>query len=210
MSSKEDSDANQSDFALELIEIASGQKRVLVAPEKKLWMGSVVWPTQNRIVISIDEDLGVNQYDSNLWELRLNDSGALIAGGLRKLTSWTDFPIRSGSLSTDGKRLVFIRSFRQRDVYVAPLEAGNTRMGTPRRLTLDLGDDYPTGWTSDSKTVIFTSSRNGPQGIFRQDLDKQTAEQIVVMPGDQLLARLAPDGNSLLFQNYDPVTRNAN
>ncbi len=207
LSSTEHADANKSAFALELIEITSGQKNVLVPPEKKLSMSSVVWPRQNRIVMSIDEDLGVNQYDSNLWELRLNDSGELIAGGLRKLTSWTDFPIRSGSLSTDGKRLVFIRSFRQRDVYVAPLEAGNTRMGTPRRLTLDLGDDYPTGWTTDSRTVIFTSSRNGPQGIFRQDLDKQTAEPIVVMPGHQILARLTPDGNSLLFQTYDPVTR---
>ncbi len=194
---------NQSDSSLELVEIASGQKHVLIPLEKKLEIGSMVWASQNRIVVTIDEDLGINRYDSNLWELRLNDGGGLVASGLRKLTSWTGLPIRSGSLSTDGKRLVFIRSFRQRDVYVAALEAGGTRMGTPRRLTLNLDDDYPSGWTRDSKTVIITSSRNGPQAIFRQDLDKQTADQIVVMPGEQLLARPTADGNSVLFQNYD-------
>jgi Tol biopolymer transport system component len=197
--------SNQSGSALELIEAASGQKQVLPLGDKKPSISSVVWPQQNRIILIIDERLGVNQYDSNLWEATVDGKGALVSGGLHRLTSWTDFPIRGGSLTTDGKRLVFIRSFRQRDVYVAPLEAGGTRMGTPRRLTLDLGDDYPTGWTNDSKTVVFTSSRYVTQGIFRQDLDKQTAEQIVVMPGNQLLARGTPDGNSLLFRNYDPA-----
>jgi hypothetical protein len=74
-------------------------------------MYSMVWPSQIRMIVTMDYYLGTNQYDSNLWELRLNDSGALVAGGLRKLTSWTDLPIRSESLSTDGKKLVFIRSF---------------------------------------------------------------------------------------------------
>jgi Tol biopolymer transport system component len=185
---------------LEAIEIASGRKRVLVPVEKKLFLRAIVWASQNRMIVAIDESRGVYQNNSNLWELRLDDSGALISGGLRRLTSWADFPIRSGSLTTDGKRLLFIRSFQQRDVYVAPLEAGGTRMGTPRRLTLDLGDDYPTGWTRDSKTVIITSDRNGTQAMFRQDLDKQTADQIVVMPGIHTAApRVTPDGKSLLF-----------
>jgi Tol biopolymer transport system component len=192
---------------VELIAIASGQKNVVVPAEKKLEIGSMVWVSQNRMIVTVDEELGINRYESNLWEIHLNDGGTLVAGGLRKLTSWTDFPIRSGSLSTDGKRLVFIRSVRQRGVYVAPLEAGGTRMGTPRRLTLDLGDDYPTDWTHDSKAVILTSSRNGPQAIFRQDLDKQTADQIVVMPGEQAVARVTPDGNSVLFRGDDPVKK---
>src|ERR1017187_1079968 len=125
---------------LEAIEIASGRKRVLVPVEKKLFLRAIVWASQNRMIVAIDESRGVHQNNSNLWELRLDDSGALISGGLRRLTSWADFPTRSGSLTTDGKRLLFIRSFQQRDVYVAPLEAGGTRMGTPRRLTLDLGE----------------------------------------------------------------------
>jgi Tol biopolymer transport system component len=207
LSSKDNGQGGQGAATLELIEIAGRRTNVLIPEEKGLKMYSMVWPSQTRMIVAMDHYLGLNQYDSNLWELRLNDSGAPVAGGLRKLTSWTDLPIRAGSLSTDGKKLVFIRSFRQRDVYVAPLEAGGTRMGTPRRLTLDLGDDYPTDWTHDSKSVILTSSRNGPQSIFRQDLDKRTAEQIVVMPGEQNVARVTADGNSVLFRNWDPVKR---
>jgi len=197
----------QNPAALELADITGGKKELLIATEKKLPISSIVWPNQNRMIVTIDEDIGINIYNSNLWEIRLNSIGAVIPGGLRRLTAWTDLPIRSGSLSTDGKRLVFIRSVQQRDVYVAPLEEGGARMGTPRRLTLDLGDDYPTGWTRDSKTVLLTSSRNGPQAIFRQDLENQTAGQMVVMPGDQLLARVTPDGNSVLFWAYDRTKR---
>src|ERR1017187_1518855 len=168
-----DKGSNVAVTTLELIEISSGQTRVLIPAAKKLFVGAIVWASQNRMIVAIDESRGVQQTDGNLWEFRLDDNGALISGGLRRLTSWTDFPILSRSLTTDGKRLLFIRSFRQRDVYVAPLEAGGTRMGPPRRLTLDLGDDYPSAWTRDSKTVIITSDRNGNQAMFRQDLDKQ-------------------------------------
>ncbi|MDQ2775885.1 MAG: hypothetical protein M3Y57_13360 [Acidobacteriota bacterium] len=204
-SSVRDADNNQ--FSkLELIDIASGKEKVLVPSEKKLSISSLVWANQDRLILVIDEDVpGVNQYNSNLWELRVNGAGELVPGGFRRLTTWIDFPIRAGSLSTDGKSLVFIRAFRQRDVYVASLEPDNTRLGIPKRFTLDLGDDYPSDWTRDSKTVILTSDRSGTQGIYRQDLDKLSAERIVTMPGHQLLARVTPDAAEVLFLNYDPA-----
>lgn len=189
---------------LELVEIATGKKQVLSIGNKKQSFGSVVWPEQNRLILSIDEDLGTNRYESNLWEANLDKNGVLIAGGLRQLTFWVECPIRTGSLATDGKKLLFIRSLHQRDVYVAPLEAGGARMGTPRRLTLDLGDDYPSDWAADSKTVILTSTRNGPQGIFRQGLEERTAQPLVAIPGNQALARSAYK-DSFLFLNYDPA-----
>jgi WD40 repeat protein len=195
----------QSASTLELVDTMDQgkSKQVLVDAKQNLFIGAIAWSTARRLLMTINRDTGPNQYESNLWELRFDGPGLPVKGGLRKLTAWKDFPIRAGCLSTDGKRLIFIRSFRQRDVYVAPLEEGGTRMGTPRRLTLDLGDDYPSDWTRDSKAVILTSTRNGPQTLFRQDIDRQTAEQIVQLPGNQVLARVTPDGDSLLFMAMD-------
>jgi eukaryotic-like serine/threonine-protein kinase len=185
-------------FMLETVDLVSGQATMLIPPEKKLDVGALAWTDPNRMVVAIQEEgRGVNSPGgSNLWEVRL---GAAEDRRLRRLTAWTDFPIRLGSLTTDGKRFAFIRSFRQRDVYVGELDAGRLRMGTPRRLTLDLGDDYPTAWTPDSKAVVFTSDRTGPSAIFRQELDKQTAEQLVFGPTRQIIARTTPDGKSILF-----------
>jgi eukaryotic-like serine/threonine-protein kinase len=204
-SSIRDADNNRISM-LELVDAASGREKVLIPSEKKLSISSIVWASHDRLIVSIDEDVsGVNQYNSDLWEVRLERGRDLMPGGLRRLTTWTDFPIRAGSLSTDGKTLVLIRSFRQRDAYIAPFDASNTRLGTPKRFTLDLGDDYPSDWTPDSKTVILTSDRSGTQGIYRQDLEKMAAERIVTMPGHQLLARVTPDGAAVLFVNYDPA-----
>jgi Tol biopolymer transport system component len=102
---------------------------------------------------------------------------------------------------------VFVRSFMQRDVYVADVNASRSRIGNPRRLTLDLGDDYPTAWTRDSNTVILTSARNGRQAIFRQHLGNPTADQLVVAPGHQLLPRVTPDGKSIFFLSVDQGKR---
>jgi Tol biopolymer transport system component len=190
---------------LETIDIAGGARNILVPADRKLSISSMVWLRQNRMIVAIQEaGSGVNsEGSSNLWEVTLNTGGTIASDGPRRLTAWTDFPIRSGSLTTDGKKIVFIRSFTQRDVYVAEVDPGRLRMGTPRRLTLDLGDDYPTAWTRDSKTVILTSDRNGPSAIFLQDLNKQTANQLVVGPKSQIIPRVAPDGKSILFYGRD-------
>jgi Tol biopolymer transport system component/tRNA A-37 threonylcarbamoyl transferase component Bud32 len=192
--------ADESITVLEAIDVSSGRSRTLVPAEKNLWMDSIVWPSQNRIIVPVYEaGAGMNsQGNTNLWEIRLNEAGAPNSG-LHKLTAWTDFSIRARSLTTDGKKLMFVRSFRQRDVYVADLGSSRRTLGMPRRLTLDLGDDYPTAWTPDSRRVVLTSDRNGPPAIFLQDITKQTAEQLVTGPITQILPRVAPDRNSILF-----------
>lgn len=190
--------SNERYATLETIDVASGQKKVLVPAEKKLVISSMVWPSQDRIILAIYERVGSNAYNTNLWEVHLNAAGAL-SGELHKLTAWTDFPIRPKSLSTDGKRLVFVRSFAQRDVYIADMDAGHSHLTPPRRLTMELGDDYPTAWTPDSKTVILASDRNGSMAIFRQGINRPTAEPLVVLPGTQILPRVTPDGKSVLL-----------
>lgn len=192
---------------LEVVNVESRRRTVLVADASKLSIGGVVWAEARRIVFSTFERTGVNSYNSNLWEARLNARWELAARGLRQLTAWSDFPIQPGSLSTDGKRLVFVRSFAQRDVYVARMDAGRRHMETPRRLTLELGDDYPTGWTQDGRSVILTSDRGGESKIFRQDVGRQTAEPVVEWAGKQAVGRLAPGGQSVLFCSMVPKER---
>ena len=183
---------------LETIHVADGRPTVVIRPEQNIALGSVAWRRADRMVVTVhDQARGVNsQGGSNLMEVRLGESQA---PQLHRLTSWTDFPIRVGSLTTSGSKLAFIRSFRQRDVYVADLDVSRARMTTPRRLTLDLADDYPTAWTPDSKAVVFTSDRNGPSAIFRQGLDQQLATQVVFGPTRQIIARAAPGGKWIVF-----------
>ena len=79
------------------------------------------------------------------------------------------------------------------------LTAGGTRISPPRRLTNDEAFDEPTAWMPDSKAVLFTSNRNGTNGIFRQAIGQDTAEPVLTGPQDATLPRLSPDGAWILY-----------
>ena len=77
--------------------------------------------------------------------------------------------------------------------------AGGAKLTTPRRLTLDERNAWPTAWTSDSRAVLFWSDRNGPTQVFKQNIDKQTAETMVAGPDEAWMPRVSPDGKSILY-----------
>jgi len=90
-------------------------------------------------------------------------------------------------------------------VYVAQLQDHGTRLSTPQLLTPDEWYDFPTAWTSDSKSVLFFSDRDGVFHIFKQAID-QTQPQLLVGGGEAVaLPRLNPDGSIVLYVNsrYD-------
>ena len=61
-------------------------------------------------------------------------------------------------------------------------------------------EDYPHAWTPDSDAVIFESSRNGPFGLFRQKIDEQEPEPLVLSKADDVLAQVSPDGKWVLYR----------
>src|SRR5215472_8263140 len=75
-------------------------------------------------------------------------------GEARQLTTGghEGFPV----FSPDGKWIAFSGHYDgNEDVYVMPAEGGE-----PRRLTWHPGSDGASGWTPDSKRVLFTSGRD--------------------------------------------------
>lgn len=104
------------------------------------------------------------------------------------------------SPTADAKRLAFRRWSWEGTVYVADLEGDGTRMAVPRRLTLNEGRNYPAAWTADSKAVIFGSYRDGRWGTYKQSLNEDSAQPIVVgTDRDEENARVSPDGAWLLY-----------
>jgi hypothetical protein len=149
-----------------------------------------------------------NEYTCNYWQLQIDKDTGKVVEKPRRLTNWTGFCMNSGSIAADGKRMSFGEWAAQRSVYVAELKANGTRIGNPRRLTLTRNKIYPSAWTADSKAVIFNSRSAGRWGIYKQYLEKDTAEPIVAsLPGYSLfselkdisLPRVSPDGTWALY-----------
>jgi len=179
---------------LEILNVATGERNVLVA---SMGLGpTVAWAPDGRIIYSLAEAIP-NQNDSNLWAQRVSGDGRAV-GGATRLTRGTG-EASAISVTGDGKRLAFFRKAVEPDVYMLDLEANGTRLGAPRRLTLDERADYPYSWTPDSKAVIFTSDRNGTFAIFRQEINATTPEIAVGGSEATSVPRLSPDGKNLIY-----------
>lgn len=124
------------------------------------------------------------------------------------MITWPSSNLQLLSATADGSRLVFLKSSYQSQVYVGELEDGGTRLKLPPRvLTHGEAIHRPTGWTPDSKAVLFFSDLNGSWDIYKQALDKDEPELLISGPGFKLDPRLSPDDKWILYtivENSDP------
>ena len=83
--------------------------------------------------------------------------------------------MRAGELSLPGPQLVHIRPVSTQ------------------------GQDYPHGWTADSRAIVFESSRNGSFDLFKQEPGKYDAQTLIATPRDEVLPQVSPDGKWVLY-----------
>jgi serine/threonine protein kinase/Tol biopolymer transport system component len=161
--------------------------------------GFVSLPDGRLLYILTEPDL--NGFTCNYWEVQIDPHTGERRSEPRRLTTWAGFCMDSPNTTADGKRLVYLRFSFQRSVQVADLDAGGTRINNSRRLTTSEGNEYPMGWTADSKAVIFHSNRNGSIGIFKQFLDRDAPEAVVMGTEDSapVASALTPDGSSIIY-----------
>jgi eukaryotic-like serine/threonine-protein kinase len=170
-------------------------------------LGGYIWLPDGRLLYQIMEH-SENEYTCNYWEVRIDEHTGAMIGEPRRVTNWTGFCMGDESVTADGKQLTFRKWTAQHSVYVADLDVSGTRISTPRQLTPTKSKNYLSAWTADSKAVIFNSRGNGGWGIYKQSLDKDTAEPVVAsLPGygvyedlkDIALPRTSPDGQWVLY-----------
>jgi eukaryotic-like serine/threonine-protein kinase len=147
-----------------------------------------------------------NENDSNLWEMKLDPETGKPQGKPTQITHWVGFSFASPTGTADGKKLAFLKSNWQSSVYVAELEVGGTKLTTPRLLTQDERNSWPTSWTSDSRSVLFWSDRNGRNQVFKQNVDQQSAETAATGDETQWMPRASADGSSILYLS-EPAAR---
>jgi eukaryotic-like serine/threonine-protein kinase len=157
----------------------------------------LLWVRDGRIVFDLDESLRSNEAD--LWEIMTDPQTGKPSGKPAKIMNWGGPSAVSPSFSRDGSRLVVVKNHQRDDVYVGELKENGTRLDSPRRFTLSESIDFPSGWTRDSKTVLFWSDRTGRNQIFRQSIDRDTAEPLIQGPDDEGNAQMSPDAAWILY-----------
>jgi serine/threonine protein kinase/dipeptidyl aminopeptidase/acylaminoacyl peptidase len=159
-----------------------------------------LWLPGGRVIYILgDNDL--NGFSCNYWEILVDERTGEPRSQPRQLTNWAGFCMQNMTVTADYKHIAYLRFSSQRNVEVADLDASETRISNQKRLTTIEGNEYPMGWTADSKAIIFRSNRNGAIEIFKQALNEDTPEVIVAGTENSVPATsaLSPDGSFLIY-----------
>ena len=108
--------------------------------------------------------------------------------------------IEEPRLSSDGTRVAFGVRGATSDIWIHHLADK-----TLARVTFD-GDNFAPIWTPDGTRLTYGSNRSGPCHIFWQGRDDREAVELLGGPHDLAPGSWSPDGETLLFTEYNPAT----
>jgi len=162
-----------------------------------------IWLRDGRILYTVAEP-DIRGKTCNLWQIPINTATGRPLAKPKRLTNWAGFCVTGLSQTSDGKRLVFTRETNQLTIYTADYDAGKLRLSVPARLTLTDDWSLPVGWTSDSKTLIILSNRQGGWGFYKQNRNAGMAEPIITGIKDKpSWASISSDGRWILYDARD-------
>ena len=182
--------------AIEMRDLNGGPPKTMLSAGQDIL--DFLWLPDGRILYATSES-GHNAKPCNYWEFRPDPHTGELKERPRQVTNWAGACIGSGSVTADGKRLAFLQWDGQTSVHVADLDPQAMHLSNPRRLTLTEDWSVPSGWTADSRAVVFWSYREGNSGIFRQSFDADAATPLVAEREPIVEARVSPDGKSILY-----------
>jgi DNA-binding winged helix-turn-helix (wHTH) protein/Tol biopolymer transport system component len=169
--------------------------------------GCLSWSQDGRVFFFASDRSSdqLTPYGFSVWAVPVEVRHGKAAGKPVRLAHWADFYPNCLTVTANGKRLAFLKSRLQLDVYAGELGKGGRSLGPPRRLTLDnrgLGSS-PGSWTRDSRAILFISDRNGKDEVFQQGLHENVAQAVAPLPGYQPHnPRLSTDGAWLLYGDH--------
>ena len=137
-----------------------------------------------------------------LWEVKTDPATGALQGTPHELLTLPGEDATNAfdlTASADGKRAMALLQSKQNSIFVGDFDQHPPRISNLRRLTLDDRANFPHAWTSDSRSVIFESDRNGNFDLFRQSIDQRTPQTIVATPMIEILPQLSPDGRYVLY-----------
>jgi eukaryotic-like serine/threonine-protein kinase len=159
------------------------------------------WLPGGRLVYELTSGNTANGYSCNFWDMWVDERTGEPRSAPRQLTNWAGFCMQSLTATADYKQIAYLRVFFSFNVLIANLDGTGARAKNFQRLTTSESVEYPTAWTPDSKSVIFHSNRNGPTGIFRQAIDKENPEIVVMGTEDSvpMSSIVTPDGQMVIY-----------
>ncbi|HMK29119.1 MAG TPA: hypothetical protein VK473_05485, partial [Terriglobales bacterium] len=196
----------QTTDTIEVNEWRNGHSHILLSQERLGF--ALLWLPDSRIVYTRAEDVP-SERDLNAWAVTVDKSGR-VSGAPRRLMRGIG-SIAEITADADGRLMVFRRIQQQNQVVAGTLSPDGRRLVGTKRLTLDENQNLPFAWTPDSKSVLFSSDRNGSVAIFKQAIDQPLPELLATSSEGEwtsrTIPRLTPDGSEAVYLAEPKIAR---
>lgn len=174
-----------------------------LSPSEAAKVRDATWLPDGRAIWA-REETGAILPTCNFWIMRFDFRTGKVIEKPKRLTNWSGFCMSDLTVTADGKRLTFLEAESHLTSYLADLAEGGTKLLRPRRFPRSESSDEALDWTPDSKAIFLVSNRTGVEGLYKQSLEEDTAEQLAT-EGFGRYTHLTPDGKWVLYLKW-PIT----
>jgi Tol biopolymer transport system component/class 3 adenylate cyclase len=160
-----------------------------------------VWLADDRIVFVRANPQGSK--GSNLWAIRVDSKSGRPTGPVTQITDEVNVYHSDLTSTKDGKRLAFLRIRFHSEVYMGNLDGTGKSFTTKGEFIAEDSNNWVSQWTSDSKSILFDSDRNGgTENIFLQPVSDGSAKALAANADTQCCAASLSDGTGYLFWSW--------
>ena len=198
--------SDQSGDTLLSRDLEGGPPMAVLGPREMKQVNDFFWLPDGRLFYLVPEPESLEGNLCNFWQMQLDKHTGRPIAKARRLTTWSGSCMSGMSITADGKKLTFLKSADKETAFVAELAGAGTRIFEPRHFPLTESSEGVVDWMPDSKAIFFISDRSGHRGIYRQSLDQDIAEPVVI-EGYGRNPRVTPDGRNLVY--LGPTTNGA-
>lgn len=175
--------------------------RYLVSGPEGNEFSGLMWLADGRILFVHANPQGSK--GSNLSAIPVDSKSGQATGPVTQITEEVDVYHSDLSSTKDGKRLAFLRTRSHNEVYLGSLESTGKSFTQVGEFISEDSNNRVSSWTSDSKSVLFGSDRNGgTENIFLQPVGDGSPAALAAGPDTQCCAASLSDGKLYLYWSW--------
>jgi serine/threonine protein kinase/Tol biopolymer transport system component len=194
-------DASGGGVAIETRDVAGGSASTILRTADGAVHGPV-WLRDGRLLYSLERSSTTMEGGTQPcthWQMPVSPTGQPL-GKPTQLARWLPQCVGSLNFSADGRRAAYFQTMLDDAIHVADLDGEGNVSSSARRLTFTEGRNIPSGWTPDSRSLVFVSDSDGRPTLFRQSINGDTPQPISHDPGIMGFARVTPDGEWVIYR----------
>jgi len=192
-------------YALDIADVTTAARRTIVEDDRLVAAteeSSFGWSPDDRMLIALAPTMAAPER-GGLFAIDGVDFGEgtprIDFTARHPLEGFAGLRINDIAFDGSGRRMAFVRSESQSDVFAGTLSADGHHLDNVERLTLSDGNERPSSWSQDSRDILIVSDVGHRHAVSALSLDARYAVPLAGADGPGTWPVLGPNGRGVLY-----------